>query len=114
MSAVARRGVAAAALVLLVVVTLSTALDVAWPGRTLATVAFFALVPGLPVALWFGDRSVAQFVTVTVAASLTGAVLLVQGMLLAGAWNPVAAQLVLAGVAGALLAARLARGAASP
>jgi hypothetical protein len=110
MSARVRLAVVVAALVLSLVVTLSSLLDVAWPGRAVATVAFFAFVPGLPIALRLGDRSIAQFATVTVAASLAGAVLLVQAMLMAGAWSPVTAQLLLAGVAGALLAGPLLRG----
>jgi hypothetical protein len=95
--------VVAAALSLDAVVSASTALDALWPGRTVATLAFFVCVPGLAVAVWLGSSSLAELVTVAVAASIAADVLVVQAMLLAHAWHPGAAQLILGAAAAPLL-----------
>jgi hypothetical protein len=105
------RAIAALAIGLAAVVSVSTAFDASWPGRALATVAFFAGVPGVGIALWLGPRSIAEFATVAIAASVASAMVLIEGMLLAGAWDPVVAQLVLAAAAVGLVATWLLRSA---
>lgn len=99
------RTVGALAIGLAAVVSASTAFDASWPGRALATVAFFASAPGVGIALWLRPRSIAEFATIAVAASVASATVLAEGMLLARAWHPVVAQLLLAAAAVVLVSA---------
>ncbi|HEV7755662.1 MAG TPA: hypothetical protein VGO94_07355 [Mycobacteriales bacterium] len=108
------RAPALVALVLAVVVGVGTAADVHYPGRLPATVLFAAVVPGWSVLAYLRlpDRALAAILSVV--ASVAVFVLIAQGMVLAHAWRPEVAVVVLAAGSGVLLVGQLVRPRATP